>query len=128
MQTKKCSKCGEVKPVEAFRKWRRQCKVCCLLYNKEYKKEYRKNNRELIASRAKRHREDNIEAERSRAKRYRSASPDARMRDSLVQHFPALDRNVIRNLITPELIEAKRAHLQMVRTLRKEKQKCKINN
>lgn len=68
MDTKKCSKCGEVKAVGEFSKCSRnkdglrgQCRKCRTAYSKEYKqtnceittaymKEYRKANRESIAS------------------------------------------------------------------------------
>ena len=62
METRKCSKCGEVKPINEFYKHKKQkdglsiqCKCCVKEYYKkhlkerrEYQREYRKEHREYI--------------------------------------------------------------------------------
>lgn len=34
LQTKTCTKCGEIKPIKAFQRGRSACKACCLLYRR----------------------------------------------------------------------------------------------
>jgi hypothetical protein len=67
---KTCSKCGAVKPVEAFRKGRAQCKECVASYNTAYcARYYSKNRDELLAKQAE-YRSQHIEEIRERDVKY----------------------------------------------------------
>ena len=66
MSTKVCSKCGEEKDESEYRGIRAECKTC----EREYGKEYRKNNIEKIKACQKKYRENNIEKTRSRWENY----------------------------------------------------------
>lgn len=89
-ETKTCSKCGEVKPVDAFGRhhW---CKSCTTAYSKGYreanteqvreknrmcKKSWREANPEEERTRAKSYREANLEKEHARAKAYRESNQE----------------------------------------------------
>jgi 5-methylcytosine-specific restriction endonuclease McrA len=82
MTHKTCTRCQEIKPVEAFSKWNRQdgyqnyCKVC----NSEYRKEYktRPGKREEQQTRKQRWRQNNLEHARrlDRESKYREYERD----------------------------------------------------
>jgi len=81
---KKCSKCGELKSFSEFHKKKcskdglqSQCKKCIKEYRKEYRKnnkdrikEYRENNKEKIKERQKEYRENNKEKINKQQKEY----------------------------------------------------------
>jgi len=84
MNTKKCNKCGEIKPLAEFHKktankdgHQYQCKGCMKRYNEknkaaktEYDKRYNKKNKVAIAERQKRYNEKNKAAIADYQKRY----------------------------------------------------------
>ena len=84
MDSKKCSKCGEVKGVEFFYKCKStidgygyKCKSCEKQYKQknkerisEYKKQYSEENKERIAEQRKQYLEDNKERVAERTKQY----------------------------------------------------------
>jgi hypothetical protein len=76
-QTKECSKCGKVKPLEGFNKdrstkdgYESACKGC----ERERGRRYREANREAIRERKRRYRKANLEAHREYARRWREAN------------------------------------------------------
>ena len=92
MDTKKCSKCDNVKPLAEFYKnkrspggYRSDCKACFKRHyqkNKvakaEYDKRYYEENKVDIAEQQKRHYEENKEAKAEYGKRYREENKPAR--------------------------------------------------
>jgi len=99
MQTKRCNKCGEVKPVSEYykKKWRKcgvrsECKLCTskmnkkfrqenpeyfkkhyqenLEYYREHKKEYYQENREAISEKNKEYYKDNRKCRLEYSKKY----------------------------------------------------------
>lgn len=144
METKRCSKCGEVKAVDAFHRHSKMkdgrqtyCKLCAYAIkaawrdanpekerastNARHALNPEKNNVRVRAYYFRNH-----QAQRQRNKLWVKAnaySVNESHRNSLSYARTLLvGRNSEFDLL-PELIEAKRAHLQMVRILKKEKQK-----
>jgi len=87
MDTKTCSKCGEVKPVDAFSVGRCQCKSCLAAYRRlryyaDTEKErartkaYREANIEKVLASKKTRYRTNIEKIRASAKTWREANPE----------------------------------------------------
>jgi 5-methylcytosine-specific restriction endonuclease McrA len=92
--TKKCTKCGETKPVSEFHKsyteksgLMTQCKSCKLLYAAEYRKrnmpslvqkamEWAHQNRERVREVQSAHRERNRDKEKERHRKYDQENPD----------------------------------------------------
>lgn len=70
MNTKKCKKCNKEKEIEEFRKNRNSCKDC----EKQYAKEYRYKNHDIVIERTKIWKKNNIEKikqyEKNNRKRY----------------------------------------------------------
>jgi hypothetical protein len=85
METKKCKKCEEIKPISEFGKHkitkdglRTICKICNSSYSKNYYKknidlvkEYYNNNCEKIKQKRKEYYYDNLESTKEKAKKYR---------------------------------------------------------
>ena len=74
LKTKKCSRCGEIKPLSEFFKgkgyragYKSWCKICKL----EYDREYRKNNREKVNQTLNNWRKNNHERHRENQNRWR---------------------------------------------------------
>ena len=92
--TKRCTKCGELKPREAFSKSASakdglsfRCKECVSEYHRRYYEtngvrvrehvsRYRESNRDEISERKRRYRAENIEKESARARRYRNENAE----------------------------------------------------
>lgn len=73
MQRKACTKCGIVKPLEDYRRDKRnrdgrghQCKTCLA----EKDRRYHEKNREKVAEKDRRYREENREQDHERKRRY----------------------------------------------------------
>jgi hypothetical protein len=80
MKTKKCIKCGNIKPIDEFSKrkdsedgHRNQCKKC----RKQYHKQYSKENKEHIKQYHKRYREKNKEHKKQLDKQYRENNKES---------------------------------------------------
>jgi len=80
IKTKRCSKCGEIKPLSGFNKNKTQkdglqsyCKICRCLYDKEY----RQNNRDALLQQQKEYRQNNKDKIRANKARRRAAKRDA---------------------------------------------------
>jgi len=95
---KRCSKCGEVKPVENFNKnsshrdgLRSECSQC----NRNWSRAWREENREDYTRRMKKWREENREHNIQRLKKWRQKNPDkvasyrAKREAALVRATPA---------------------------------------
>ena len=67
MEKKVCSKCKEEKDVTEFYSGRNQCKLCV----KEYKKEYKENNKQKIKDISKKYREKYKEKNKEKIKQYK---------------------------------------------------------
>lgn len=85
MEMKKCSKCGELKPLSEFQKDKSRkdgycyrCKECVNSdkHKKAYAKEYRENHKEYFKEKHAEYRERNREKERERSKQYRLKNPE----------------------------------------------------
>src|SRR3990167_1827205 len=90
METKICSKCNEIKPIDAFQirtdytdgRRRGQCRPCRNGYFKNYndtspkRAEYRENNIEKLAESNKKWREENKEYNRVRWAKYQADNKD----------------------------------------------------
>lgn len=83
IQTKKCSRCGEVKAVEEFHKdkcnrdgLRSWCKMCTREQRKDNYKEYYKEYREKNKERIKKYHEENKERRRQYLKQYQENNKD----------------------------------------------------
>lgn len=88
--TKKCTKCGEVKALDAFYADKRRkdgktssCKGCKRKYQKEngerlsvYKRKYREENREWISERDRKYRAENKERISERDRKYRQENKE----------------------------------------------------
>ena len=77
METKKCSKCGQTKPVDAFNKrydsfgpYRSACKLCEKAVNKQYQKQYRTTNRKKAIEYGKHYYQNNKDHLKDLAKNY----------------------------------------------------------
>ena len=87
MSSKKCTKCGKVLPLEAFRKDKRRkdglqshCKDC----QNVAAKQYRKDNPEKVRASKKRYRQENSEKIKDYDKQYRKDNPE-KIRESIKQ-------------------------------------------
>jgi hypothetical protein len=96
MKTKKCSKCGEVKPVSEFHKNKREkdgycvwCKECVSKYQKAYRennaekikkwqKEYYEKNAEKLKENSVNWNKNNIDKHKARSKRWTKNNPKRR--------------------------------------------------
>jgi len=90
MKTKVCTKCGGEKEAtnDFFAKsksgkhgLKANCKTCVAFYhqeNKEYYKQYRQENKEIIAERMKQYQQDNKERIAEKDKRYYQENPEKR--------------------------------------------------
>ena len=74
IETKRCSKCGKVRPVDEFRKSMSWCKRCC----SEYHKKYRQENKERIAEYREKYRQENKERVAEYRKKYRQENKEYR--------------------------------------------------
>lgn len=85
-ETKTCSKCGDVKAVEMFRKRRTKCRLCEAYEQRVYaknnpekvkalRKKYIQKNTAKEKARQKKYREENPEKAKASAKKYREANP-----------------------------------------------------
>jgi len=102
MQTKQCTKCGEVKGLDEFSKDKgkkygvsSQCKICKKQYkkkyyeeNKEYFKKYRQENKERIKAKKKKYHEENRERINQQNKKWREEN-----KERLNQYFKKRYRN-----------------------------------
>ena len=70
IETKRCSRCGEVKGLDGFRKGRNTCKEC----EAERKKKHYEENKDKILDKRKQYRGDNKEKISVSSKRYREAN------------------------------------------------------
>jgi len=95
VRTKKCPRCGEIKPLSSFNKDKAQkdghrniCKICQRLHHKEYyqnnrgresqrRKKYYQNNRDKELQRCKEHRKNNPDKTRAQYARKRAAKRNA---------------------------------------------------
>lgn len=129
MDTKVCSKCGEAKPTSMFgsrsenKNWKRSsCRACRSLSERGSRdsqraatRRYQAKNPEMKKKRLESWISENPEkfrAIRSRAnKRYIESLPDAYVIKTIFRIDPPSD-------VPPDLIEAKRVHLQIHRLLR----------
>lgn len=161
---KRCSKCGEVKALEEFRREARNkdgrcssCKMCARAPEKKYyeenretvlakRKRYYEENRETVLAKQKRYREENPERVRARRKRYYKKNREtvlargkrycednpesvrARQERYRKRSAKRLDDAYVRKVLThgtlltfgdipKDLIEAKRAQLQLLRAV-----------
>ncbi len=131
--TKRCSKCGEVKPLEEFYfqkkrgEYRTECKACTRIKNDEWKsrtpdymknylKEYHIKNSKKIIERATKWGRDNLERRRNisktSAKNQRVVLNEAYIRTCLNR------RNFTPDQITPDLIAAERALIKLKRAVK----------
>ena len=101
MPLKRCSKCGETKPLAEFSKDKSRrdgldcrCKECCRSYHRRYYeanrdavlehvRRYREENRDAVLERDRRYREENRDAERERVRRYYEENREAERESSL---------------------------------------------
>ena len=137
-RVKTCTKCGEEKPISEFY-WsnksagykRADCKKCSNKQLEAGKKEWLKQNPNKTAEYSRRHREKNLESRRAQKracddrnrdrvnkynKAYRERMPDAYIINTLRQK-----RGFTKDQITPELITAHRALIQLKRAIKGEK-------
>ncbi len=110
MDTKRCSKCGEVKEVEEFRKTHNQCKNCIGLLRKKYDF----LNREKINERQRKYVKNN-RARNNRDKGKYIAKMSSRYIDALIKHQLRIED------ITPEMIDIKRQQIIIYRLLKEAK-------
>lgn len=114
MENKKCSKCGEVKPVSGFSKATRNkdglqghCKSCVTEHYKaniekikEYKKEYQITHIEKIKERKKVYYQNNSEDIKYRANEYRKNNTD-KIKDKKKDHYKCnVDAHILRCIKT----------------------------
>ena len=129
-EKKKCSKCGEVKGLDEFKKGRCQCNVCVKAYNKVYIKAYRENNKDRMEACNKAYRDKNKEKIKAYNKAYNKNNKEIKKAIRGLYRENLTDGYIIRQLckclpkhfITPELIELKRTIILAKRELKKQKQ------
>lgn len=136
---KKCSKCKKTKSVKEFYTRRRggfqsRCRLCEKEYNKEYQKNnresirkrgtrYRKNNKKSICKYQKKYHENNRESIRKydneRIKQLGDAYIRKQLFDSYVRSNVAHIMNSFTRLMIPqELVDAKRMQLKIIRFIK----------
>ena len=146
METKKCGKCGEVKPISEFHKnkyTKDGLRYCC----KECGKEYRENNTEKLKEYLREYRKNNPEKEKERKRKWRENNPEKikeykkdyyknntekekeRSREYCENLHPSYVKHNLKQLgyteeeITPELIEVKKETLKTKRLIKTIQQK-----
>ena len=146
METKKCGKCGEVKPISEFFKHKNtkdrmfpQCKCCMKKIKEEYRKkhpektkEYRKKHQKEIKEYRKEYRKKHPEKTKESQKEYRKKYQkklkeyQEECRKNL---HPSYVKKELKRLgytkeeITPELIEVKKETLKTKRLIKTIQQK-----
>jgi len=143
---KTCTKCGEVKPLDGFRKrkigedrLRGECKFCQMAGLTAYQKAnpekfraknaaYQKANQEKIKEYRVAQRKANPEKFRAKNAAYRKSNPEKikakdsayreALSDALIKKMIIKITRLPRKLIPQELIQAKRVHLQLTRKLK----------
>jgi len=127
METKKCSKCNEIKNFDSFPKKRRQCKVCRNKYSAPMKQAYKAKNKQKISIQGKIYRKKNIKKikewteENKEQIKLKNKTKSIKYRDELSDSYVA---NVLRlpiSQLTPEIIETKRLIIKIKRELCKTK-------
>lgn len=113
METKRCSKCGEVKALGAFAVRRGQCLVC----RAEWARGHRVKNAEAIAAKKREYWEKNKAAYVARGQRYRDRAKDA-LTDSHVRSRLYATTGLLAHQIPDELVRMKRAMLATKRKVR----------
>lgn len=152
-QLKTCSKCKQELPVTAFHKNRSRpdglrtyCKFCHCATNRKWSNENpekvratRKicvnNNPEKYRITKESWKKANLEKVTNYKRKWEKNNPEKtrlnqskkakELRDGYIVYILNKTYGLTRELIPQELIEAKRAHLQLVRILKEDKQKCK---
>ena len=76
METKICSRCGELKPVGKFYKDRAKCKDCINKYRKEYRKQNADKIKEYSKEYMKEYRKKNADKKKEYMKEYRKKNAD----------------------------------------------------
>ena len=125
---KKCLKCGEKKEISSFSKSRSQPDGlfwCCKQCAKEYQKEYRKKNREQLRLASRNNHYRFYEKYKERYKLYRNKyrgenkeyfiAYQKKEVFNLTDHYIAQQLQLKKSECTPELIELKRASIQLLR-------------
>ena len=141
-ETKKCSKCGEVKSIDSFRKTGRRIRNECLTCEKLYRhkwmqknKDYRKNHREAINISLSKYRKNNKEKVNAASRKWREADHE-RAKESnrrsyknraknLTDGYIAHELKVRINDLPIDLIEEKRQQLQIFRLAKEFKRTVK---
>ena len=113
MDTKRCTKCGEIKTADCFgrrgKSLRSWCKACMAARDKEYYAA----NQEKEAARHKKYRNENKEKVAARHKRYiDEISP------SYVKSLLAASLGIDKKDITPQLIELKTKQIKLTRLIK----------
>lgn len=115
--TKQCTKCGEVKTLDAFYADKRRkdgkragCKVCTRKYRQENKerikeksRKYYEKNRWEIGEYQRKYRQENKELVAERVRKHRQKNPEVHRRSSRKRR--ALKRNLPHQPLTPQQYE-----------------------
>ena len=123
-ETKTCSKCGDVKAVEMFRKRRTKCRLC-----EAYEQRvYAKNNPEKVKALRKKYIQKNTAKEKARQKKYHEENPERskeqhkkakdELRDSYIKVLLTLQLRCKASELPSELIEVKRKHFQVLQKIK----------
>ena len=113
MNTKKCSKCGEVKKLSDFRddlRGDQQKRYRCIACDALYAKQYREKNKSKIQQRAKEYRENNKEKLLTYMKQWRGDSKDR------IKTY----REVNKEKISAEMRKYRQTHQEQLRNLNTE--------
>lgn len=128
-QTKKCSKCGEEKSIFDYYKRRAHCKSCV----REKIKEWQNDNKEKVVEIKRRSAKKHIKTKRIKNKEYKKNNPqkqsihkssqiynltDGYIKDLLCNH----GNRTVSELITKDMIDAKRELVKLKRAIYDKKQ------
>lgn len=136
--TKRCTKCGEVKPAGLFNTYphegKRYFRSLCRTCQAKQEKKYREENSEKYRERKKRSEARHIEAKRMRQKAWRIKNIEkarAIAKRQGVSAFQRITNSYIANSLKipvkdlpPEIIELKRQQLQVIRAVKQLKEKA----
>jgi hypothetical protein len=121
METKKCSKCGEVKPINEFYKHKMQkdglnsqCKCCVNKTNEEYRKKHPKERRKYQKKYLNKYKKEHKEY----LNKYKKEHVVALLKDCYIKDKLILDGWRTEN-ITEEIIEEKRNIIKTKRLINK---------
>jgi len=137
METKKCSKCGEVKSLSDFYKRYGMCKECASIQQREYRlknaekrikynKEYRLKNAERIREQKREYRLKNAERIREYDKKYSSENIEKIRKREKKNNYNLTNKYIASLLrisikdVPKELLEAKRAQIKIHRLLKQQ--------